>query len=87
MQGALAGVRNAILPLIAALGGFIAPGSIYAMSKSDTYALNGWAIPAATDIAFAIGICAMLGCQSGHSCFSPIRAALPTRRCPAGGAS
>ena len=60
--GALAGVQKAALPVIAAVGGFIMPAVIYAaVNWGDAQALRGWAIPAATDIAFAIGICALLG--------------------------
>jgi Na+:H+ antiporter, NhaA family len=62
MQGALASLRQAALPVIAAIGGFVMPAAIYAaLTWSDVSALRGWAVPAATDIAFAIGVCAMLG--------------------------
>src|SRR5580704_12559246 len=62
VEGALAGVQKAALPVIAAVGGFIVPAVIYAaVNWGDAQALRGWAIPAATDIAFAIGICALLG--------------------------
>jgi NhaA family Na+:H+ antiporter len=62
LQGALAGVRKAALPIVAAVGGFVVPAAIYAaVNWGDPNALRGWAVPAATDIAFAIGVCAMLG--------------------------
>lgn len=62
MQGALASLRQAALPVIAAIGGFVVPAAIYAaLAWGDVTALRGWAVPAATDIAFAIGVCAMLG--------------------------
>jgi NhaA family Na+:H+ antiporter len=50
------------LPVVAAIGGFVLPTVFYAaMNWSDAEALRGWAVPAATDIAFAIGICTLLG--------------------------
>jgi Na+:H+ antiporter, NhaA family len=62
LEGALAGLQKAALPVVAALGGFVVPASIYAaVNWGDGQALRGWAVPAATDIAFAIGICALLG--------------------------
>lgn len=60
--GALADPKKASLPVIAALGGMIFPAMIYAaITWSDPIAIRGWAIPAATDIAFALGILALLG--------------------------
>src|SRR5919106_2859169 len=47
---------RALLPAIAAAGGMIAPAAIYAAFTAGTDALRGWAIPMATDIAFAIGL-------------------------------
>ena len=62
LDGQLATWANRALPCIAAAGGVIVPGLIYAgvnMGSSDT--LRGWAIPAATDIAFALGVLSLLG--------------------------
>ena len=62
IEGSLAGVQKAALPVVAAIGGFVVPTVLYAaLNWGDASALRGWAVPAATDIAFAIGICALLG--------------------------
>jgi NhaA family Na+:H+ antiporter len=62
IEGSLAGVEKAALPVLAAVGGFVLPTVFYAaLNWGDSQALRGWAVPAATDIAFAIGICALLG--------------------------
>jgi NhaA family Na+:H+ antiporter len=62
IEGSLAGLQKAALPVIAAIGGFVVPTLFYAaLNWGDGQALRGWAVPAATDIAFAIGICALLG--------------------------
>ncbi|ARR48451.1 Na+/H+ antiporter NhaA [Photobacterium damselae subsp. damselae] len=62
IEGALNTKEKAIFPAIAALGGMIAPALVYvAFNFSDPVALKGWAIPAATDIAFALGVMALLG--------------------------
>jgi NhaA family Na+:H+ antiporter len=62
VDGELADRRRALLPLAAALGGMAVPALIYcALNQGDPKALAGWAIPAATDIAFAIGIVMLLG--------------------------
>jgi Na+:H+ antiporter, NhaA family len=62
LAGELASVRQAMLPVGAALGGMLLPALIYlAINAGDAVALRGWAIPAATDIAFALGILVLLG--------------------------
>lgn len=62
LAGELASFDRAIVPALAALGGMIVPAGIYvAINAGDPTALRGWAIPAATDIAFAVGVLAVLG--------------------------
>ena len=62
VEGELADRRRAMLPLAAAFGGMVVPALIYsAINRHDAQALAGWAIPAATDIAFAIAIVTLLG--------------------------
>jgi NhaA family Na+:H+ antiporter len=62
LAGELASVRQASLPAAAALGGMVVPALIYvALNHADATALRGWAIPTATDIAFALGILMLLG--------------------------
>lgn len=62
MEGELASRRGATLPAIAAFGGFVVPAVIYAaVNWSNGPALSGWTIPCATDIAFVLGLCALLG--------------------------
>jgi NhaA family Na+:H+ antiporter len=60
--GELASLKQAILPAGAALGGMLMPALVYAaINYGDAIALRGWAIPAATDIAFALAILMLLG--------------------------
>ncbi len=61
VAGELRKFKTAILPFAAAIGGMIVPALIYVAFNLNSGALNGWAIPMATDIAFAIGILALLG--------------------------
>nr|WP_302982197.1 Na+/H+ antiporter NhaA [Plesiomonas shigelloides] len=62
LVGALNSKEKAVFPAIAALGGMLAPALLYlAFNGNNDVALAGWAIPAATDIAFALGIMALLG--------------------------
>ena len=62
LQGELSDRNNIIFPAIGAVGGMLVPALIYAtFNYKDAGALQGWAIPAATDIAFALGILSLLG--------------------------
>ena len=62
LEGQLANRKDRILPGIGALGGMIVPAIIYAsVTQGDPQALRGWAVPMATDIAFALGVLALLG--------------------------
>ncbi|WP_297528197.1 Na+/H+ antiporter NhaA [Thiohalobacter sp.] len=62
LAGELSDPSRVILPVIAAIGGMAVPAAIYAaVNWNDPVALQGWAIPAATDIAFALGVLALLG--------------------------
>ncbi|MEH6681804.1 MAG: Na+/H+ antiporter NhaA [Sediminicola sp.] len=61
IAGELSSPRNAILPLVAAMGGMIVPALIYLFFNGTGEASNGWGIAMATDIAFALGILYLLG--------------------------
>ncbi|UWP89737.1 Na+/H+ antiporter NhaA [Aliiroseovarius crassostreae] len=62
LEGKLKNPRDVVLPGMAALGGMLVPAVIYAaINWSNPATLGGWAIPAATDIAFALGVLALLG--------------------------
>ena len=62
MEGQLSSVEQASLPLIAAVGGMVLPAAVFVyFNWSIAENINGWAIPAATDIAFALGVLALLG--------------------------
>ena len=60
-DGQLSTPKKAILPIIAALGGMLVPAGIFTLFNAGTLVQNGWGIPTATDIAFAIGIMSLLG--------------------------
>ncbi|MCU7916402.1 MAG: Na+/H+ antiporter NhaA [Candidatus Thiodiazotropha sp. (ex Gloverina cf. vestifex)] len=62
LEGELSRLDQIILPGLGAVGGMLIPAAIYYwLNQGDPLAMNGWAIPAATDIAFALGILALLG--------------------------
>ena len=61
LTGELASVRKAALPVVAALGGMVAPAAIYSLLNAGGPGARGWGVPMATDIAFALGALAMLG--------------------------
>lgn len=60
-EGALNNLRQASLPIAAAIGGVIVPAMLYLGFNGDPVRQHGWAVPTATDIAFAVGILALLG--------------------------
>jgi len=60
-DGALSEPKAATLPLIAALGGVVVPALLYILLNTDPTARRGWAIPTATDIAFAVGVLSLVG--------------------------
>jgi len=60
-EGALSDFRQAALPLAAALGGVAVPALIYLAFNGEAVQRAGWAVPTATDIAFAVGVLALLG--------------------------
>lgn len=62
LEGELADKKNIILPGVGAIGGMLVPALVYVyFNYDDPVALQGWAIPAATDIAFALGVLTLLG--------------------------
>ena len=62
IQGELSNIKQAMLPIIGAIGGMLVPALIYIyINFGDTITLNGWAIPSATDIAFSLGVLSLLG--------------------------
>ena len=62
LQGELSSLKQAMLPIVGAVGGMVVPALIYVVINFNTpVTLNGWAIPSATDIAFSIGILSLLG--------------------------
>ena len=68
VEGQLSEPKNIILPAVGAIGGMAVPAAIYLyFNINDPVAVNGWAIPAATDIAFALGVLALLGSRVPRS--------------------
>jgi NhaA family Na+:H+ antiporter len=61
--GELSSLRRAALPAVAALGGMLAPALVYLAFNLGGGAARGWAVPVATDIAFAVGVLALLGAR------------------------
>ncbi len=62
LQGELSNIKQALLPIIAAVGGMLVPALFYVfVNLGDSETLNGWAIPSATDIAFSLGVLSLLG--------------------------
>ena len=62
IQGELSNPKQALLPIVAAVGGMVVPALIYiAINFKDPVTLKGWAIPSATDIAFSLGVLSLLG--------------------------
>jgi Na+:H+ antiporter, NhaA family len=68
LQGELSSIRQAALPCVAAVGGMLGPALVYsAINWGDPVTMHGWAIPAATDIAFSLGVLALLGARAPSS--------------------
>jgi NhaA family Na+:H+ antiporter len=68
LQGELSSFQQAVLPVTAAAGGMAVPALIYvAINAGSPATLKGWAIPSATDIAFAVGVLALLGARAPTS--------------------
>tara|TARA_B100002052_G_C15882599_1_gene600092 strand:- start:2556 stop:3728 length:1173 start_codon:yes stop_codon:yes gene_type:complete len=62
IQGELSNIKQAMLPIIGAVGGMLVPALFYILINiDDPITLNGWAIPSATDIAFSLGVLSLLG--------------------------
>lgn len=62
VEGELSSPKKIVLPALGAIGGMVVPAGIYIyLNSHDPVAMQGWAIPAATDIAFALGVLALLG--------------------------
>lgn len=61
LVGELSNYRKALFPVAAALGGMIVPALIFILLQNNETDLRGWAVPTATDIAFALGILSLLG--------------------------
>ena len=66
LVGELSTVKKALFPVVAAIGGMAVPGIIFALINFNTPSAGGWAIPMATDIAFAMGAIAIFGKKTAH---------------------
>ena len=64
LLGELASVRQAALPIFAAAGGMIVPAALYLLLNNQGEAARGWGIPMSTDIAFSLGVLALLGSRA-----------------------
>jgi NhaA family Na+:H+ antiporter len=68
LEGELSDPRNIMLPVVGAVGGMLLPAIIYSlMNMGDAQAMRGWAVPTATDIAFALGVLTLLGSRVPNS--------------------
>ena len=62
IQGELSNPRQALLPIVGAVGGMVVPALVYVFfNYQESITLKGWAIPSATDIAFSLGVLSLLG--------------------------
>jgi NhaA family Na+:H+ antiporter len=64
IAGELSSPKKAALPLVAAVGGMLVPAAFYALLNAGTAGIDGWGIPMATDIAFALGVLALMGSRA-----------------------
>ncbi|CAK8717111.1 sodium/proton antiporter, NhaA family [Candidatus Electrothrix aarhusensis] len=68
LEGELSDPRNIMLPVVGAIGGMLLPAIIYVLLNiGDAQAMRGWAVPTATDIAFALGVLTLLGSRIPNS--------------------
>jgi NhaA family Na+:H+ antiporter len=75
-EGALSRLDQAIVPVVAAAGGVMVPALVYLCFNFSSVGAQGWAVPAATDIAFAVGVLAL----RGFSCW-PWRSSTTSSQC------
>lgn len=61
LEGQLSSIKQSLLPVFGAIGGMLAPAIVYGLFNKGFENINGWAIPTATDIAFTLGVAALLG--------------------------
>lgn len=62
LEGHLSSISQVVLPGVAAIGGMVVPALVFiAINQGESFAMKGWAIPTATDIAFALGVLSLLG--------------------------